>query len=51
MSDGKNKELNTNKNFRLLDVRTDLEKLTTKDKKQLNTSLARSSIMLIPPIL
>jgi hypothetical protein len=49
ISDGKNKVLNTNKNFQLLDVSTDLTKFTQKDKKQLNTSLARFLIRLIVP--
>jgi hypothetical protein len=34
MSEGKNKVINTNKNFQLLDVSTDLKKfVSTKDKK------------------
>jgi hypothetical protein len=32
LSEGKDKTLNTNKNFQLLDVSIDLKKLTTKDK-------------------
>jgi Iap family predicted aminopeptidase len=35
ISDGKNKVLNTNKNFQLLDVRTDLKQFTPKDKNNL----------------
>jgi hypothetical protein len=31
-SEGKNKVLNTNNNFQLLDVNSDLKKFTTKDK-------------------
>jgi hypothetical protein len=33
LSQVKNKKLNTNKNFQLLDISTDLNKFTTKDKK------------------
>jgi ABC-type antimicrobial peptide transport system permease subunit len=47
ISDYKNKALNTNKNFQLLGVSTDLKTFTTKDKKQLNTSLVISLITFI----
>jgi hypothetical protein len=36
MTEGKNKPLDTNKNFQLLDESTDLKKVTTKDKKAID---------------
>jgi hypothetical protein len=33
MSESKNKALNRNKSFQLLDIRTDIKKFITKDKK------------------
>jgi hypothetical protein len=41
MCEGKNKTLNTNKNFQLLDASPDLKKFTTKDKKILEYFLSQ----------
>jgi hypothetical protein len=51
MSEGKNKTLNMNKNFHLLDACTDFKKFITKIKTILNTFLVRSLLILKMPYL